>query len=50
MNWGQVKDSVSYFCLVGVVVVSWSLIQEMGGSNKYSNVLGTEFNKFKEDI
>ena len=50
MNWGQMKDAVPYFCLFGVVVISWFLIQEVTGSNKYSNVLGTEFNEFSENI
>ena len=32
MNWDQFKDPVYYLCLVGTVVVSWSLTQEVTGS------------------
>ena len=31
MNWDQFKDSVSYMCLAGTVVASWSLTQEVAG-------------------
>ena len=30
MNWAQLKDPVSYMCLVGAVGVSWSLTQGVG--------------------
>ena len=29
MNWGQFKDYVSQLFLVGIVVASWSLTQEV---------------------
>ena len=29
MNWAQFKDPVSYMRLVGTVVASWSLTQEV---------------------
>ena len=53
MNWGQFKDPASYMCLVGTVVASWSLTQEVTGSNPITvmtNILVTEFSKFKENI
>ena len=31
MNWSQFKDPVSHTCLVGAVVASWSLTQEVAG-------------------
>ena len=34
MNWVQFKDLVSYVCLVGCVVISWSLTEEVVGSMK----------------
>ena len=33
MNKAQFKDLVSNMCLDGVVVASWSLTQEVAGSN-----------------
>ena len=36
MNWAQFKDPVSHMCLVGTVVVSWSLTQEVAGSNPFT--------------
>ena len=33
MNWDQFKDPLCYPCLVGYVVISWSLTQEVVGSN-----------------
>ena len=40
-------------CLVGAVVASWSLRQEMTGLNPFTvmtNIFGTEFNEFKENV
>ena len=36
MDWGQFKDPVSCMYLAGVVVTSWSLTQEMAGSNPFT--------------
>ena len=36
MNWAQFKDPVSYMCLAGTVVASWSLIQEVAGSSPFT--------------
>ena len=33
MNWTQFKDPLGYPCLAGAVVASWSLTQEVVGSN-----------------
>ena len=33
MNWGQFEDPVSHMCLAGAVLASWSLTQEVVGSN-----------------
>ena len=46
----EFKDSVYYLCLAGIVVVSWSLTQEVAGS--YLNIifLVTEFAEFSENI
>ena len=33
MNWGQFKDAVPHLFLAGTVVASWSLTQEVAGSN-----------------
>ena len=35
MNWAQFKDPVSHICLAGIVVASWSLIQEVVGSSSF---------------
>ena len=35
MNWSQFKDPVSYMCLAGAVVASWSPTQEVAGSNPF---------------
>ena len=37
MNWAQFKDPVSHMCLVGTVVASWSLTQEVAGSNPFND-------------
>ena len=33
MNWAQFKDPLCYLCLADAVVASWSLTQEVAGSN-----------------
>ena len=33
MNWDQFKDTVSHMCLTDTVIVSWSLTEEVAGSN-----------------
>ena len=33
MNWCQVKDPVSDLCLIGCLAMSWSITQEVAGSN-----------------
>ena len=45
MNWSQFKDPVSYMCLAGIVVASWSFTQEVTGSNPFTvmpNIVVTE--------
>ena len=52
MNWGQFKDTISRLCLANAVV-SWSLTQEIAGSNPFTvmtNILVTEFSEFNENI
>ena len=36
MNWAQFKDPVSHICLAGAVVASWSLTQEVAGSDHFT--------------
>ena len=46
------KDPVSHVCLSGVVVVSWSLTQEVAGSRHFTvmtNIFVTEFNELSEN-
>ena len=53
MNWAQFKDSVSHVCLAGAVEASWSLTQEVPGSNPFTvmtNIFVTEFAEFSENI
>ena len=33
MNWVQYKDPVSHMCLVGTIIASWSLAQDVAGSS-----------------
>ena len=49
MNWGQLNDPVYYPYLVGCVVTSWSLTQEVAGSDNffYKNFV-TEFYEFSD--
>ena len=37
MNWGLFKDHISHMCLAGAVAASWSLIQEVAGSDPFTN-------------
>ena len=49
----QFKDPVSYMCLNGGVVASWSLTQVMAGLNPFTvmiNIFVTEFSEFSENI
>ena len=53
MNWDSFKDPVSHMCLAGAVVASWSLTQEVAGSNTFTimkNILVTEFGEFNESF
>ena len=53
MNWDQFKDPVSYMCLAGAVVASWSQTQEMASLNAFTvmtNIFVTEFSVFSENI
>ena len=46
-NKSQFKDLVSHMCLAGNVMTSWSLTQNVAGSNPYTvmtNTSVTEFN------
>ena len=46
MNWAEFNDPVSYVCLAGDVVASWSLTQEVAGSSPFTvmtNIFVTEF-------
>ena len=46
MNWIQFKDPVPHMCLVGTVVASLSLTQDVTGSSpltKMANIFVTEF-------
>ena len=52
MNLVQFKDPLSHMCLAGTVVASWSLTQEVAGSNTFTimtNILVTEFSEFNEN-
>ena len=44
MNWVQFKDPVFNTCLAVVVVASWSITQEVTGSNHF------EFSEFNESF
>ena len=35
INYDQLKDPVCYLCLTGAEVASWSLTQEVAGSNPF---------------
>ena len=53
MKWAQFKDPVSHMCLVGAVVASWSLTQEVAGLSPFTlmtNIFVTEFSDFTENI
>ena len=36
MIWSQFKDPVCHMCLAGAVAASWSLVQEVAGSNPFT--------------
>ena len=45
MNWTQFTDPVSHMYFAGTVVASWSLTQDMAGSNPFTvmtNIFVTE--------
>ena len=53
MTWDQFKDFVPHRCLVGTVIASWSLIQEVAGLKPFTvktYILVTEFSEFNENI
>ena len=53
MNWDQLKDHVSYICLAGAVVASWSHTQEVAGSSPFTVmriIFVSEFAEFSENI
>ena len=37
MIWVQFKDPISYMCLAGATVASWSLTQEVTGSSPFND-------------
>ena len=41
MNWSQFKKPVSHMCVDGAVVASWSLTQEVTGSNPFIVITNT---------
>ena len=50
---GSIKDTVSFMCLAGTMVASWSLTQEVIGSSPFTvmtNIFVTEFAEFSENI
>ena len=36
MIWSQFKDPVSHMCLAAAVVASWSITQNVAGSNSFT--------------
>ena len=53
MNLSPFKDPVSHMCPPDTMVASWSLTQEMAGSNPFTvmtNILVAEFSEFNENI
>ena len=51
MNLAQFKVPVSHMCLVGTVVASWSLTQEVAGLSSFTiitNIFVTEFTELSE--
>ena len=53
MNQSKFKDPVSHVCLAGAVVASWSLTQEVTGSNPLTvmtTIFVTELAEFSENI
>ena len=52
MNWAQYKDPVSHMRIADTVVASWSLTQELSGSNHFTvttNIFVTEFNELNSN-
>ena len=41
MNWTQFKEPVSHMCLVGTVVGSWCLKQQVAGSSPFTVMTNT---------
>ena len=53
MNWIQFRDPLCYLCFAGAVVASWSLTQEVAGSNNLLQniiIFVTEFSELSENI
>ena len=50
MNWAQFKDPVSHMCLVGAVVASWSLTQEVEGLSLFTVMTNVFVCEFSENI
>ena len=51
MNQNQFKYPVSHMCLAGAVVASWSLTQEVTGSNPFTvmtNIFVTVLSQFRK--
>ena len=36
VNWDQFEYPVSHICLIGAIVASWSLTQEVAGSSHFT--------------
>ena len=47
MNWAQFKDPVSHMCLADTVAASWSLTQEVAGSNPFTGVTNDNMKTFR---
>ena len=50
IKWNQFKVFVSHMCLAGAVVASWSLMQEVAGSNAFTVMTNIFVAEFSEDI
>ena len=51
MNWAQFKDPLCYLCLLGTVVASWTLTQEVAGwqgFDPFYSFFVTELSEFRE--
>ena len=52
MNQDQFKDPVHHMCLAGTVIATWSLTQEMAGSNPFTvmtNIQRIQGKTFREN-